>query len=104
MHKLNHYNYKDSLLNGLLAESCKGEKIKCYFTTKIFFKKKEAGGVADEKQQLISLPLGLLMNQFMLIDIINSNLDKRRIYFSYRESLLDNLLEEKEYTYMLNLK
>ena len=102
---LNHYDYKDSLINNLPDQFYKGEKIKRYFTTKVFFKKKKTEGTPGKMQQFISLPTGyLMMNQFMLIDIISSNLDKRPIYFSYQEPLVSNLLEGKEYTYLLNLK
>jgi hypothetical protein len=102
---LNHYDYKDPLINKLPDQVYKGEKIKYYFTTKVFFKKKKAEEITSKMQQLISLSPGYLtMNQFMLIDIISSNLDKRPIYFSYKEPLVSNLLEESEYNYMLNVE
>jgi hypothetical protein len=94
---LNHYNYKDPLINNLPEQFYKGEKVKYYSTTKVFFKNQNT-------QQFISLsPTYLLMNQFMLIDIINTTLDKRRIYFSYKEPLVDKLLKENEYSYLLDL-
>ncbi len=101
---LNTYNFTDTELNKLPNLVYKGEKIKRFYTTKVFFNKPSTEGILNNMDHIISLPSDyLLMNQFMLIDIINTNLGKRPVYFTYLEPLMSNLLEAKEYTYQLNL-
>jgi len=101
---LNTYNFTDTELNKLPNLVYKGEKIKRFYTTKVFFNKPSTEGILNNMDHIISLPSDyLLMNQFMLIDIINTNLGKRPVYFTYLEPLMSNLLEPKEYTYQLNL-
>jgi hypothetical protein len=101
---LNHYNFADTVINKLPNQVYNGEKMKRYYTTKVFFKQPGTEGILKNMQHVISLPINYLsMNQFMLIDIINTNLGKRPIYFTYSEPLVSNLLEAKDYSYSLNL-
>jgi hypothetical protein len=101
---LNNYNFADTVFNKQPNQIYLGEKIKRYYSTKIFFKQPRTEGITINPQHIISIPPDyLLMNQFIIIDIINTNLGKRPIYFTYSEPLLSNLLVGKDYVYALNL-
>jgi len=101
---LNNYNFSDTVINKQPNQIYNGEKIKRYYSTKIFFKQPRTEGITINPQHIISIPADyLLMNQFMIIVIINTNLGKRPIYFTYSEPLLSNLLVGKDYVYALNL-
>ena len=76
----------------------KGEILKTYnanllqFDTATTLKKSSNSTI---KIKSLKLNRYLLMNEFMMLDIINSNLNKHKIYFTYPESFFQNMLLQK---------
>ncbi|MEP6584383.1 MAG: hypothetical protein ABJA90_08945 [Ginsengibacter sp.] len=77
----------------------KNESIKTYNTKAIFFN----GGSNNPAKKVIVLRESLLMNQFMLLDIISTNIKKRQIFFTYPEDLISDFLQQDGYVYKFEL-
>jgi hypothetical protein len=103
--KMNDYNFSDTAINNEPYMLYQGEKIKRYYTSELFFLKPGTKSITENLNNLISLPKSvLMMDHFMMIDIINTNLGKRPVYFTYEDPLFTNLLSVKGYGYLLKLK
>ena len=84
--------------NGNPVYMYKGERLKRFATKKLFFNNEGHGpsqSVASHKT--VVLKDYILMNKFMLLDIINHNLGKRPIFFTYKEDLVSDFLTEHDY-------
>lgn len=83
----------------------KGENIKTYHTKQIYFSNSINNSSVDiTAKNTIILKEYLPMNQFLLLDIINTNLDKRPIFFAYSEGIISDFLHNEEYVYQFKLK
>lgn len=103
--KMNDYNFSDTAINHEPYMLYQGEKIKRYYTSELFFLKPGTKSITENMNDMISLPKSvLMMDHFMMIDIINTNLGKRPVYFTYEDPLFTNLLSVKGYGYFLKLK
>lgn len=92
---LNEYTDKDAAD----AVKYKGENLKKYYSNELFFNVIPAnageGGVSVSVSKVIKLKDYLYMNEFMLLDIINTNINSRAVYITYHEKLLSPVLTYK---------
>jgi hypothetical protein len=103
--KMNHYNFSDTAINNEPYIVYQGEKIKRYYTSQLFFVKPGTKSITENMNNIISLPKSvLMMDQFMMIDVVNTNFGKRPIYFTYEEPLFTNLLSVNDNGYLFLLK
>ncbi len=73
----------------------KGEIIKKYNSKEVYFKASvdlNASGVHINKNKVITLRDYLFINEFMLLDIISTNINNRPIYFTYKDNLFADIL------------
>lgn len=73
------------------------EILKTYHAREIFFKPAptaKTNGIAVAKTKSVKLRDYLFMNEFMMLDIINTNLYKRPVCFTYPENLFEDVLKQ----------
>ncbi len=78
----------------------KGETLRKYYSKQLFLSKKRSDIIAISK--IITLDRYLLLNDFMVLDILNTNSKKRKVYFTFSPTILSELLVYKEPVYELN--
>ena len=76
----------------------KGERLKRFVTKQLFFNNEQHGpDQSVVSQKTVVLKDYIVMNKFMLLDIINHNLGKRPIFFTYKEDVVSDFLTEHDY-------
>lgn len=82
----------------------KGERLKTYHTKQIYFSNDLNNSTIVTAKNTITLKEYLTMSQFLLLDIINTNIEKRPIFFTYNEEIISGFLSIDEYLYQFKLK
>ncbi len=80
-----------------------GELIKKYDSKEVYFPIKSGTGASITVSKVIKLNDFLFMPDFLLLDIINCNINKRPIYFSYQHELFTNVLTQQGMVYKIQL-
>ncbi|MEO6490083.1 MAG: hypothetical protein ABIO04_09110 [Ferruginibacter sp.] len=80
----------------------KNEQLKEYNSKELYFDvnvAKHGTGAGVGVSKIIALNDYLLMSDFMILDILKTNLPAREIYFTYFHDLIKSILELQEYVY-----
>lgn len=77
----------------------KGQALRKYYTKQVFLSKKTGNVVATSRP--IILGDYLLLNDFIVLDILNTSIKKRKVYFTFPASLYTPLLRYQEPVYQV---
>jgi hypothetical protein len=79
-------------------EYYRGEIVKGYYSRNLFFTKYK-----NKKTAIFKINDYLMMNEFLLLDILNTS-KKRKIYFTFRNDILSTILRQKGIVYEVEFK
>jgi hypothetical protein len=99
---LDNYDYK----NDTDRVMYKGEQVKKYQAKEIYFNLMPASDspVASVIKTIELKNDYLMIDDFMLFDIINTNMDRRKICFTYSDPLFENVLDKGKNIYTLKFE
>ena len=101
---ISNLNNQESGQNSDVEMVYKGEPLKKYSTRKLFFKNIcDSAGTDTSANKILFLKDYVMMSDFMILDIISNNFPKRPIFFSYRNGLLSNFIEARDYVFEFDI-